>query len=118
MIHRCSPIPANGRSSTACSAASNSRWPRPRVGSTASRLRLSLSLHGCQPERRPCARESGYGQFDFPSHEYDHINRVGFEYQGDYSERTWAHTTFGYRVENENGYVGDLDYASLRPASV
>ncbi|MGA9073954.1 MAG: TonB-dependent receptor plug domain-containing protein, partial [Candidatus Sulfotelmatobacter sp.] len=51
-----------------------------------------------------------YGQFDFPSHQYDHINRVGFEYQGDYSERTWAHTTFGYRIENESGVVGDLDY--------
>jgi vitamin B12 transporter len=51
-----------------------------------------------------------YGQFDFPSHEYDHINRVGFEYQGDYSERSWTHTTVGYRVENENGVVGDLDY--------
>lgn len=51
-----------------------------------------------------------FGQIDFPSHEYDHINRVGFEYQGDYSERTWAHTTFGYRLENENGVVGDLDY--------
>ena len=22
----------------------------------------------------------------------------------------WAHTTFGYRVENENGFVGNLDY--------
>ncbi len=51
----------------------------------------------------------GYA-FDFPSHEYDHINHVGFEYQGDYSERTWAHSTFGYRIENENGVVGDLDY--------
>ncbi len=47
---------------------------------------------------------------DFPSHEYDHINRVGFEYQGDYSERTWTHSTFGYRIENENGTVGDLFY--------
>ena len=47
-----------------------------------------------------------YGQFDFPFHEIDHINRAGFEYQGDYSERTWAHTTFGYRIENENGFVG------------
>jgi vitamin B12 transporter len=47
---------------------------------------------------------------DFPSHEYDHINHVGFEYQGDYSERTWAHSTFGYRIDNENGVVGDLDY--------
>jgi|HubBroStandDraft_1064217.scaffolds.fasta_scaffold00189_29 vitamin B12 transporter len=37
-----------------------------------------------------------------------HINRVGFEYQGDYSERTWAHSTFGYRIDNENGFVSDL----------
>ncbi len=56
-------------------------------------------------------RVDGFGYpFDFPSHEYDHINHVGFEYQGDYSERTWAHSTFGYRIENENGVVGDLDY--------
>jgi outer membrane cobalamin receptor len=48
--------------------------------------------------------------FDFPSHEVDHINRAGFEYQGDYSERSWAQTTFGYRVENENGFVGNLAY--------
>ena len=48
--------------------------------------------------------------FDYPANEVDHINRAGFEYQGDYSERTWAHTTFGYRVENENGFVGDLDF--------
>jgi vitamin B12 transporter len=49
-------------------------------------------------------------QFDYPSHEYDDINRAGFEYQGDYSERSWAHTTVGYRIENENGFVGDLDF--------
>ncbi len=49
-----------------------------------------------------------YGQFDFPAHEYDHINRVGVEYQGNYAERSWAQTTFGYRIENENGVVGDL----------
>jgi vitamin B12 transporter len=46
--------------------------------------------------------------FDYPSHEVDRINRVGFEYQGDYSERPWAHSTFGYRIENENGFVGDV----------
>ena len=51
-----------------------------------------------------------FGQFDFPLHEYDHINRVGFEYQGDYSERSWTHTTVGYRIENENGVVGDLEF--------
>ena len=62
------------------------------------------------------ARVDGYGDpFDFPSHEYDHINRVGFEYQGDYSERTWAHSTFGYRIENENGTVGDLLYPPESP---
>jgi vitamin B12 transporter len=47
------------------------------------------------------------------------INRVGFEYQGDYSERAFArigaHTTFGYRIENENGVVSDLN--SPPPAS-
>jgi vitamin B12 transporter len=48
--------------------------------------------------------------FDGPSHEVDHINRGGFEYQGDYSEGTRAHTTFGYRVENENGFVGDVNF--------
>ena len=56
-----------------------------------------------------------WAQFDYPSHEYDHINRVGFEYQGDYSERTWAHSTFGYRIENENGSTGDLDYPPETP---
>ncbi len=48
--------------------------------------------------------------FDFPSNEIDRINRAGIEYQGDYSERTWAHTTFGFRTENENGFVGNVDY--------
>jgi vitamin B12 transporter len=57
------------------------------------------------------ARVDGYDfPSDYPSHAYDHINRVGFEYQGDYSERRWTHSTFGYRIENENGVVGDLLY--------
>lgn len=59
------------------------------------------------------ARVDPFGDpIDFASNEVDHINRGGFEYQGDYSQRTWAHTTFGYRLENENGYVGDLDYGA------
>jgi outer membrane cobalamin receptor len=49
---------------------------------------------------------------DYASNEVDHINRGGFEYQGDYTERIWSHTTFGYRLENENGFVGDLDYGA------
>ena len=57
------------------------------------------------------ARVDPFGDpIDFASHEVDHINRAGFEYQGDYSERSWAHTTFGYRVENENGFVGNIEY--------
>ncbi len=57
------------------------------------------------------ARVDPFGNpIDYPSNEVDHINRGGFEYQGDYSERTWAHTTFGYRLENENGFVGDINF--------
>ncbi|HLX83361.1 MAG TPA: TonB-dependent receptor [Terriglobales bacterium] len=57
------------------------------------------------------ARVDPFGDpIDFASHEVDRINRVGFEYQGDYSERSWAHTTFGYRIENENGFVGDVNF--------
>ena len=47
---------------------------------------------------------------DFPSNEVDHINRAGFEYQGDYLERSWARTTIGYRFEDENGYLGDTNF--------
>jgi vitamin B12 transporter len=44
--------------------------------------------------------------YNFSSlYDYD-INHVAFDYQGDYSERTWAHSTFGYRVENENAFFG------------
>jgi len=50
----------------------------------------------------------------FPDTYSTHVNRVGFEYQGDYSERTSprfaAHTTFGYRIENETGVVSDMDF--------
>ena len=57
------------------------------------------------------SRVDAFGDpIDFPSHEVDRINRAGFEYQGDYSEKTWAHTTFGYRMENENGFVGDVNF--------
>ena len=59
------------------------------------------------------ARVNQFGYpIDYASNEVDHINRGGFEYQGDYSERKWAHTTFGYRIENENGFVGNLAYGA------
>ena len=50
---------------------------------------------------------------DFPAHGFDDINRAGFEYQGDYLERSWARTTVGYRFEDENGFVGDLNFPPL-----
>jgi vitamin B12 transporter len=49
-----------------------------------------------------------FGNFDFPARDVGDINRAGFEYQGDYSERSWAHTTLGYQFEDENGFVGSL----------
>ena len=50
---------------------------------------------------------------DFPTHGFDDINRAGFEYQGNYTERSWAQTTFGYRMEDENGFIGDLNFPPL-----
>ena len=49
----------------------------------------------------------------FPSDYHSDINRAGFEYQGDYSERSWAQTTFGYRFEDENGHHGDLQFGQF-----
>jgi outer membrane cobalamin receptor len=44
---------------------------------------------------------------DCPFHAVDHFNRAGFDYQGDYAERRWTHTTLGYEFEDENAFVGD-----------
>ena len=52
--------------------------------------------------------------YNFASlYDYD-INHVAFEYQGDYSERTWAHSTFGYRIENE---TASFEYPEFPPAT-
>jgi len=44
--------------------------------------------------------------YNFGAFYDEHVNHTAFEYQGDYSERTsgqiMAHSTFGYRIENEN----------------
>ena len=45
---------------------------------------------------------------DCPFIEFDKVNRAGFEYQGEYTPRSWATTTFGYRFEDENGHSGEL----------
>ena len=40
------------------------------------------------------------------------VNRAGFNYQADYSPRSWARTTFGYEFDDENG-VFDSSFATL-----
>jgi vitamin B12 transporter len=54
-----------------------------------------------------------FGNLDFQFRNRADMNRAGFEYQGDYEERTWAHTTVGYQFEDENGFVGDLNNPPL-----
>jgi vitamin B12 transporter len=51
----------------------------------------------------------------FPDTYTTHVNRLGFDYQADYLERTWAQTTFGYRLENENGVTSDQDFPPPAP---
>lgn len=50
-----------------------------------------------------------FGNIDFPFQTLTDINRAGFDYQGDYLERTWAHSTVGYEFEDENGFIGDVN---------
>jgi len=54
-----------------------------------------------------------FGPIDFPFSDFTNVNRAGLEYQGEYWERSWARTTFGYRFEDENGFVGDLTFPPL-----
>jgi vitamin B12 transporter len=57
--------------------------------------------------------DPGREVIDFPFHAIADINRAGFDYQGDYLERSWAQTTFGYQFEDENAFVGDLTFPPL-----
>lgn len=54
-----------------------------------------------------------FGPIDFPFSDFTNVNRAGLDYQGEYWERSWARTTFGYRFEDENGFVGDLTLPPL-----
>jgi len=56
---------------------------------------------GISPENTP------YGTINTPFEALVNINRAGFDYQGDYLERSWAQTTVGYEFEDENGSVND-----------
>src|ERR1022692_710880 len=64
-------------------------------------LKASNLDSGISPENTP------YGTINTPFEALVNINRAGFDYQGDYVERTWAETTIGYEFEDENGSVND-----------
>ncbi len=53
-------------------------------------------------------RVSPFGEMDFIYRNTFHSNRAGLDYQGDYTERSWAHTTFGYEFEDENAFLASL----------
>lgn len=48
-----------------------------------------------------------FGPIDLPFSIFADINRAGLEYQGNYIERGWAHSTFGSEFEDENGFFGN-----------
>ena len=99
------PITATGPNSITSWAAQNSRSGHRPDGSThLTGFDYLYRYYELNPTGDPAR------VFDFPSNEVDRINRAGMEYQGDYSQRSWSHTTFGYRVENENGFVGNLAF--------
>jgi vitamin B12 transporter len=56
---------------------------------------------GVSPENTP------FGTINTPFEALVNMNRAGFDYQGDYAERSWAQTTVGYEFEDENGSVND-----------
>src|SRR6202795_2642494 len=64
-------------------------------------LKASNSDSGISPENTP------FGTLNTPFEALVNMNRAGFDYQGDYVERSWAHTTIGYQFEHENGSVND-----------
>lgn len=68
--------------------------------------RTIQSDSGISPQNTP------FGTLNAAFESFVNINRAGFDYRGDYLERSWAHTTFGYEFEDENGSVEDPTYAT------
>jgi len=61
-------------------------------------------------------RVSPFGEMDFVYRDSLDANRAGLEYQGDYTERSWAHTTVGYEFEDENAFANTLHGLRLNHA--
>jgi len=80
-----------------------SRWQHRFTG-----FEYKLNRTNIQPVNQPDRVDAFGDQIDTPFHAITNINRAGFDYQGDYTERSWAHTTVGYEFEDENGTTGSL----------
>jgi len=80
-----------------------SRWQHRLTG-----FEYALHRTNIQPVNQPGRVDPFGNQIDTPFHAITNINRAGFDYQGDYTERSWARTTVGYEFEDENGTTGSL----------
>ncbi len=80
-----------------------SRWQHRFTG-----FEYKLDRTNIQPVNQPGRVDPFGDQIDTPFDSITRINRAGFDYQGDYTERSWAHTTVGYEFEDENGTTGSL----------
>jgi vitamin B12 transporter len=60
----------------------------------------TVADRGCDP--------AVFNYFDCYFKDTVNINRAGFNYQGDYTPRTWLQTTVGYEFEDENGYFNSI----------
>ena len=80
-----------------------SRWQHRLTG-----FEYALHRTNIQPVNQPGRVDPFGNQIDTPFHSITNINRAGFDYQGDYTERSWAQTTIGYEFEDENGTTGSL----------
>lgn len=78
-----------------------SRWTHQFTGFEASLERINAD-----PAISP-GRIAPVGEVDFVYADFSHFNRAGFDYQGNYVERSWTQTTIGYEFEDENGTVND-----------
>lgn len=85
-----------------------SRWIHRITGFEDSQQRSNID-----PQTSP-NRTSPFGDEDFLFSEFAHFNRAGFDYQGDYAERSWTQTTIGYEFEDENG-TDDLSFPPTPP---
>src|SRR5437899_3330335 len=74
------------------------RWQHRFTGFEYSLKRLNrhdVPHRGCDP--------ASFNFLDSFFSDTGHINRAGFDYQGDYRPLSWAQSTFGYEFEDEDG---------------